>query len=243
MDKRIVMITVVGLIAANLSCTNKTGGQQKLQIEEKSNLVSEDSDSVQLSISEKSKEFRMKEKGDCYASVYKKPIGNGQYCDFFITSGENGYRFMVYDSSKDKCYDIDFNADDYLNDGGPGMYGFSSPDGKYVYVVGDLLANSTGWVSTFIIYQVDTKTLKAKLVNAVAAIKLEKKGFTVASMTRCTTPDASCSAEMDFAFEDITYGFDGKVRKKSKEYSSSEIETRYGNSLCNVKGLGIRRGT
>jgi hypothetical protein len=47
---------------------------------------------------------------------------------------------------------------------------------------------------------------------------------------------------MDFAFEDITYGFDGKVRKKSKEYASSEIETRYGNSLCNVKGLGIRRG-
>ena len=242
MDKRIVLITIAGLIAANLSCTNKTGGQQKQQVEEKSCLASEESDSVQLSVCKKSKDFRMTEKDDCYVSVYKKPIGNGVYCDFFITNGENGYRFMVYDSSKDRYYDINFNADDYLNDGVPGMSGFASPDGRYVYVVGDILANSTGWVSTFIIYQIDTKTLKAKLVNAVAAIRLEKNGFTVASMARSITPEASCSAEMDFAFEDITYGFDGKVRKKSKEYASSEIETRYGNSLCNVKGLGIRRG-
>lgn len=204
MDKRIVLIIIEGLIAANLSCTNKAGGQEKQHVDEKS---------------------------DCHFSVYKKPIGNKQYRDFFITSGENGYRFMVYDSSKDRYHDIDFNADDYLNGGVPEMSGFASPDGRYVYVVGNILANSTGWVSTFIIYQVDTKTLKAKLVNAVAAIKLEKNGFTVASMTRCTTPDASCSAEMDFAFEDITYGFDGKVKKKSKEYGSSGIKKRYGNSL------------
>lgn len=204
MDKRIVLIIIAGLIAANQSCTNKAGGQQKQHVDEKS---------------------------DRYFSVYKKPIGDRQYRDFFITSGENGYRFMVYDSSKDRYHDIDFNADDYLNGGVPEMSGFASPDGRYVYVVGNILANSTGWVSNYIIYQVDTKTLKAKLVNAVAAIRLEKNGFTVTSMTRCTTPDASCSAEMDFAFEDITYGFDGKVKKKSKEYGSSGIKKRYGNSL------------
>ena len=139
MDKRIVLITIAGLIAANLSCTYKTGGQQKQQVEEKSCLASEESDSVQLSVCKKSKDFRMTEKDDCYVFVYKKPIENGVYCNFFITNGENGYRFMVYDSSKDRYYDINFNAD-------------------------------------------------------------------------------------------------------SKEYASSEIETRYGNSLCNVKGLGIRRG-
>ena len=41
---------------------------------------------------------------------------------------------MVYDSSKDKYYDIDFNADDYLNDGAAGISGFASPDGRFVYV-------------------------------------------------------------------------------------------------------------
>lgn len=187
------------------------------------------------------KEFKNIEEQDCYMSVYKKPLGNGQYRDFFITHAENCYRFMVYDSFKDKYYDIDFDADDYLNNAASGITGFASPDGRYVYVVGDITANSTGWVSTLIIYQVDTKTLKAKLVNGVAAWRLEKDGFTVASMTRCTTPDAEFSYQMDFAFEDITYGFDGKVKHKSKEYPSNEIKARYGENNNTVKGLGVIR--
>jgi hypothetical protein len=185
--------------------------------------------------------FKTIEEEESCLSVYKKPMGNGQYRDFFITNGENGYRFMTYDSSKDKYYDIDFNADDYLNSGVPGISGFVSPNGRYVYVVGDILANSTGWVCTLIIYQVDTKTLKAKLVNGVAAWRLEKDGFTVASETRCTTPDAEFSYQMDFAFEDITYGFDGKVMHKSKEYPSKQIEARYGKNSNAVKGLGVIR--
>ena len=133
------------------------------------------------------------------------------------------------------------DADDYMNGGIPGISGFASPDGRYVYVVGDILANSTGWVCTLIIYQVDTKTLKAKLVNGVAAWRLEKDGFTVASETRCTTPDAEFSYQMDIAFEDITYGFDGKVKHKSKEYSSQEVEPRYGKNINAVKSLGVIR--
>ena len=46
---------------------------------------------------------------------------------------------------------------------------------------------------------------------------------------------------MDFAFEDITYGFDGKVKHKSKEYSSQEVEPRYGKNNNAVKGLGVIR--
>ena len=187
------------------------------------------------------KDFKTIEEEESCLSVYKKSMGNGQYRDFFIALGENGYRFMAYDSSRDKYFDIDFNADDYLNGGIPGISAFASPDGRYVYVVGDILANSTGWISTLIIYQVDTKTLKAKLVNGVAAWRLEKDGFTVASETRCTTPEAQCSAEMDFAFEDITYGFDGKVKHKSKEYPSDEIKTKYGENNNAVRGLGVIR--
>ena len=187
------------------------------------------------------KDFKTIEEEESCLSVYKKSMGNGQYRDFFITSGENGYRFMAYDSSRDKYFDIDFNADDYLNGGVPGISAFTSPDGRYVYVVGDILANSTGWVCTLLIYQVDTKTLKAKLVNGVAAWRLEKDGFTVASETRCTTPEAEFSYQMDFAFEDITYGFDGKVKHKSKEYSSQEVEARYGKNNNAIKGLGVIR--
>ncbi len=176
-------------------------------------------------------------------SVFRKNMGRGEILDFQIVDDENGYVFKIYDSSKKRYYDVDFNADDYLNGGVPGMHGFASPSGKYVYVVGDILANSTGWVATHIIYRVDTRTLKAKLVNAVAAWRLEKNGFTVASETRCVTPEAEFSYQMDFAFEDITYGFDGKIRHKSKEYPSDEVEKRYDSEPGDVKGLGILRGT
>ena len=56
------------------------------------------------------------------------------------------------------------------------------------------------------------------------------------------TPDAQCLAAMDFAFEDITYGFNGKIKRRSKEYASKEIRKRYGESLNNLRGLGIMRG-
>lgn len=184
------------------------------------------------------KGFKHIEEELLYLSIYKKTASRN-YRDFFITKGENGFLFMAYDSRGDEYHHIQFNADDYLNDGVPGMCGFVSPDGRFVYVVGDILPNSTGWVSRYIIYQVDTNTLKAKFLNGVAGIRLDKEGFTVSSMTRCTTPDAECSADMDFAFQDITYGFDGKVMRKSKEYASNEIEKKYGEELCNIKGLGV----
>ena len=175
-------------------------------------------------------------------SVLKKKVGEHNYREFCIEQGENGYHFVVYDSCHHNHQEIVFDADKYMNEGVPGMYAFVSPDKRYVYVVGDILANSTGWVSTFIIYQVNTETLKAKLINAVAGVRLEKNGFTVASMTRCVTPDAQCSSGMDFAFEDITYGFNGRIKRRSKEYASKEIKKRYGESLNNLRGLGIMRG-
>ena len=226
MGKKIVLITFVGLITANLSCTNKNGEKQKQLISEVDSVTLRDS---------------TEDADTSYLSIYKKKLENGQYRDFYITHGEFGYIFRVFDSANKQYYDIDFNADDYMNGGVPGISGFASPDGRYVYVVGDILANSTGWICTLLIYQIDTKTLKAKLVNGGAAWRLEEDGFTVASETRCTTPDAQCSAELDFAFEDITYGFDGKIKHKSNEYPSNEIEPRYGKNHNNVNGLGVIR--
>ena len=234
------IICVLAMVVALCMAISCQKGKTITKVENDS-IVTEDSLTMTEDSTTMSEDSTTMSDTTCYMSIYKKPLGNGQYRDFFITCGEYSYRFKVYDSSKDKYYDIDFYAEDYLNEGVPGMSGFASPDGRYVYVVGDILANSTGWISTLIIYQVNTETLKAKLVNGVAAWRLEKDGFTVASETRCTTPDAECSAAMDFAFEDITYGFDGKVKHKSKEYPSKEIEARYGKDTNAVKGLGVVR--
>ena len=47
---------------------------------------------------------------------------------------------------------------------------------------------------------------------------------------------------MEFTFRDVTYNFKGKVVKRSAEYSPKEIKKRYGESLNNIKGLGVVRG-
>ena len=174
-------------------------------------------------------DYKLIVKDKSYSSIFKKTLEDGSFNDFF-TVKENGLDvFLAYESAKDKCHRIDF-YDAMMNEGVPKIKGFPTPDEKYVYAIGNIMANSTGWTNTFIIYQINTSTFKAEFLNAVAAWRLEKDGFTVASETRCTTPEATCSAQMDFAFEDITYDFDGKIKHRSKEYPSEEIKRKYKNS-------------
>jgi hypothetical protein len=148
---------------------------------------------------------------------------------------------MVYDSRHHSRFAIDFH-EGYLNDGAPGMYAFVSPDQQYIYVVGDIMANGIGRLSTFLVYQVNTETLQVRFLHDGAGVRLEKDGFAVASKTRCVTPDVEYTYQMDFNFEDITYGFNGKIKRVSKEYSSKMFRKRYGESLNNLRGLGIMRG-
>lgn len=186
--------------------------------------------------------------GSSYYTIFKKELTGGGFLEFFIIREEEGCQFKIYDSTKNQFWEDVFkpeNGEDIsevmMNEGMCGIYGFVTPDEKYVYVIGFLCANSTGWIYDYTIYQVNTETYEAKYINSVAAIKLERDGFTVASMTRKTTPEAKYSYQMRFAFEDITYDFDGKVKKKSKEYHDTELKKRYNNRFCNVKGVGAER--
>jgi hypothetical protein len=174
-------------------------------------------------------------------SILNKETGMHDYREFYIEERDGGCHFMVYDSRHHTRYAIDFH-EDILNDGVAGMYAFVSPDQRYVYVVSDINANSIGRLSTLLIYQVNTETLRVRFVNDCAGVRLEKNGFTVASKTRCVTPDAEYTYQMDFNFEDITYGFNGKIKGVSKEYSSKRFRKRYGKHLINMKGLGTLRG-
>ena len=243
MKKYIIgILAVVSVIAGGVSCQS---GNAVKQEQTPTDVADDDSTVANDNVSDSTAMFEVSdsvEEGKERLSVLKKSVGAHNYREFYIERGEEyGYHFKVFDSRHHSTQEIIFGADDYLNDGAPGMYAFASPDKRYVYVVGDILANSTGWISTFIIYQVNTETLKAKLVNGVAAVRQEKQGFTVAEMSRCLTPDTVYSYQMEFTFRDVTYNFKGKVVKRSAEYSPKEIKKRYGKSLINIKGLGIMR--
>ena len=220
--KHIGFFAIIMLLATIFSSSCNRHKRDKQDAHEVHTAIAQDTDRLIL-------DYKRIVKDESYSSFYKKTLKDGNFNDFFIAQDIGGYVFLIYESAKDKCHRIDF-YDEYTNAGLPRIKGFPSPDGKYVYVIGNIMANSTGWINTFIVYQVNTSTFKVEYINAVAAWKLEKDGFTVASQTRCTTPEATCSAEMDFAFEDITYGFDGKIKHRSREYPSKEIKRKYKNS-------------
>ena len=72
--RQYVLITLVGLLAANMSCTNtkKTSGQQGKQ-------PIETDSSATDSVSIVSDDSTTMSDTTCYMSIYKKPLGNGQY--------------------------------------------------------------------------------------------------------------------------------------------------------------------
>ena len=220
---RLIGIIAIILFLSTVSCTSRFRNNEDNQDKNEVHTTSvQDTSSLIL-------DYKLIKKNNSYSSIYKRTLKNGNFNDFFKVKDRGVYVFLAYESAKDKCHRLDF-YDAYVNEGVPDIKGFPSPDGKYVYVIGNIMANSTGWTNNFIVYQVNTSTFKVEYLNAVAAWKLEDSGFTVASQTRCTTPKATSSAEMDFAFEDITYGFDGKVKHRSKEYPSKEIKNRYKDS-------------
>ena len=229
----IVMFLLTALFSSYINHAESNNKRQKLHdknLTEEPIQKNKDSNVLVLDYSKNEpwKGFKY-DKDESYLSIYKKPLDNDNFCDIFIIKNADSVNvFMTYDSAKDAFYRIKFD-DHYMDYGLPSLKGFSSPDGRYVYAIGDIMANSTGWIATFQIYQIDTSTLKTKFINAVAAWRMEKDGFTVASETRCITPKAKFSAQKDFAFKDITYGYDGKVRHRSKEYPSKEIKKRYKN--------------
>ena len=125
-------------------------------------------------------------------------------------------------------------GDDYLDDGAMAM--LIHQQGKYTYVIGDIVPNSDGWTVRFHLYRVDTKTLKTKHIGNFAAIHFEDNGFRAAT-TRQINPDATCTAEEVFLMRDNFYNYDGTlIRKGEKEYDYDEMIAQYSDSLVNANG-------
>ena len=110
----------------------------------------------------------------------------------------------------------DKRIDDVLieGEGVPEMTAFPSPDGRYVYVVTDILANGTPF-SCFV-YQINTQSLRTKLIDNGAGFYKTSDGFCII-VPRCINPDAANNAEMRYRIHDEFYGFDGKKKRIGKE--------------------------
>ena len=107
----------------------------------------------------------------------------------------------------------------------------TSPDGKNLYVIQFLKANSVGWVSNYTIYKIDCQTLKKEMLVSTAAIEVTNTGFTIVDC-RCTNEKtAKCNAELEWKMHDIHIDWNGKTISEDKnEYDYDTMVARYGNS-------------
>ena len=151
--------------------------------------------------------------------------GTGTY----LRKDSTGLVFCYVDSQR-----ITFN-DEYLDDGAMAM--MLNPNGRYAYVVGDIVPNSNGWTVRFHLYRLDTQTHETKHIGNFAAIHFENDGFKAAT-TRLTNPDATCTADEVFAIHDVYFNYDGQqIRESKNEYRYDEMERIYSDSLVNANGF------
>lgn len=99
-------------------------------------------------------------------------------------------------------------------------YGLLSPDKRYLYVAGDIMPNSTGWLYRYHVYRFDARTLRAKHVTDCAALWTTRTGFACTVHAKTLNPEA-CAAEMIFTLRDEEYDFHGHRLSRTKPYPDS----------------------
>jgi hypothetical protein len=109
---------------------------------------------------------------------------------------------------------------------------------KYIYIVGDIMPNSNGWVCRFFLYRINTDNFSMKLIDAGAAIRFTPKEIVMAEARLTNEDEAECTAAEIWVMHDVHYDIHGnRIREEKKEYDCRELEHRYGEELVNSKGL------
>ena len=185
---------------------------------------------------------------DSALKLYSYKMADGKVRVFFELMGEYGLNLytMTFTECKPRklelVYDRYHNGDNYLANGWwPPLYYKVSPDGRSLYVVTRMLANSDGWITEYQLFKIDCESLKSKLLAECAALEATEKGFTI-SVARLTNGDtAQFTYQEEWVMHDVKLDLDGDtVKSSSREYNWEQMCDRFavdaeGNHL--VKGF------
>lgn len=209
--RTVVWAVVVSLVACAQPKERQVEGAVQVQQENGSEVIEEDEDTFR----ESKRIFQASDR-----ELYLERDSSAYYC----YSVKNGVRERIR------------FGNDYLDDGAFRLTYYQYR--KYIYIVGDIMPNSNGWVSRFFLYRINTDDLSMKLIDAGAAIRFTPKEIVMAEARLTNEDEAECTAAEIWVMHDVHYDIHGnRIREEKKEYDCRELEHRYGEELVNSKGL------
>ena len=151
--------------------------------------------------------------------------------------------YLERDSSAYYCYSVKNGVrermrfgNDYLDDGAFSLTYYQYRN--FIYIAGDIMPNSNGWVSRFFLYRINTDDFSMKLIDAGAAIRFTPQEIVMAEARLTNEDEAECTAAEIWVMHDVHYDIHGnRIREEKKEYDCRELENRYGEDLVNSIGL------
>lgn len=172
---------------------------------------------------------------DSALELYNYNIADGNVRVFFEMMGEYGLNLYTMTSTDRKpskvelVYDRYHNGVNFLADGWmTPLYYKVSPDGKSLYIVSRMHANSDGWITEYQLFMIDCESLESKLLAECAALEATEKGFTIA-VARLTNEDtAQFTYQKEWVMHDVKLDWDGNiVATSSQEYSMEKMHGRF----------------
>lgn len=166
-------------------------------------------------------------------------VNDEGYFKIFYTDEGDRYAHRIktvydrYDDGTD-FYDEGLWATmDYETDRVVGLDYTVSPDNRFLYVVGDIRANSNGWIYEYQLFRINCETLEVKIIADAAAIAVTERGFKYAEARLTNEDTATCTADENWVMHDVEIDWEG-VRYffyNGEEYNYDVMTKNYGRTL------------
>lgn len=168
--------------------------------------------------------------------IYSFVTDEGIERDFYqVEDNEHFQLYFKEDAIKktrriETPYDRYNDNDDFYDNGFTDSFLYTtSPDGRYLYLVADIHANSNGWTREFQLYKIDCESLNESIIADCAAIKRTDEGFTT-SVCRLANEDTATSLDdEDWVMHDVKMDWDGNevFDDKDNEYDYDSMLLKY----------------
>ena len=104
-----------------------------------------------------------------------------------------------------------------------------SPDGKFLFVVTNVMANGSGWMTEDQLQRYNIETGELRFITDCAGIIMDDDGITVAKATATNEETAQSEAELNYRVHDQHYTWNGKADLGGDyvEYGREHFEQEY----------------